>query len=100
MNDEQSFHAELQSALGFPAFYGRNMDALIDCLGYADDPSAAMCSVCVAPGEMLVLCIENAEEFKRRCPGLWLAFLEGAAFVNWRRTERGQSAILSISAKA
>ena len=100
MSDEQSFHAEFQSALGFPAFYGRNMDALIDCLGYADDPSAGMCSVCVTPGEVLVLCIENAEDFKRRCPALWLSFLESAAFVNWRRTERGQAAILSVSAYA
>lgn len=100
INDEQSFHTEFQSALGFPAFYGRNMDALIDCLGYADDPTAGMCSVCVAPGEVLVLRIENAADFKLRCPALWHSFLESAAFVNWRRTERGQPAILSVSAYA
>ena len=100
MNDEQSFHAEFQRVLGFPALYGRNMDAWIDCLTYADDPSAAMCSVRIPSGEVLVLCIENAENFKRRCPALWLSFLESAAFVNWRRIERGEAAIISVSAYA
>ena len=100
MTDELSFHAAFQDVLGFPAFYGRNMNAWIDCMGYVDDPTAGMSSVWVQPGEVLVLRIENAAEFKRRCPGLWLAFLECAAFVNWRRIDRGGAAILSVSAYA
>ena len=59
MTDESSFHAEFQSALGFPAFYGRNMSAWVDCMGYVDDPSAGMSTVSVTPGEVLVLHIEN-----------------------------------------
>lgn len=100
IKDEQSFHAEFQGALGFPEFYGRNMDAWVDCMGYVDDPSAGMSSVCIRPGEVLVLCIENADEFKQRCPDLWHSFLECTAFVNWRRIERGEPAILSVSAYA
>ena len=100
MTDEPSFQAVFRGALGFPAFYGRNMSAWMDCMGYVDDPSAGMSSVKVQPGEVLVLRIENAADFKRRCPALWLAFLECAAFVNWRRIDRGSTAILSVSAYA
>jgi hypothetical protein len=100
MTDEPSFHRQFQGALGFPDFYGANMNAWIDCMNYVDDPSAGMSSVWVQPGEVLVLRIENAEDFKRRCPALWLAFLECAAFVNWRRIERGDAAILCVSAYA
>ena len=100
MTDESSFHAEFQRALGFPAFYGRNMNAWVDCMGYVDDPSAGMSTVSVTPGEVLVLRIENAGNFKRRCPDLWLSFLECAAFVNWRRIDQGSIAVLSVSAYA
>ena len=100
MTDESSFHAEFQSVLGFPVFYGRNMDAWVDCMGYVDEPSAGMSTVSVAPGEMLVLRIENAGEFKRCCPDLWLTLLECAAFVNWRRIEQGGVAVLSVAAYA
>lgn len=100
MTDEPSFHAEFQNALGFPAFYGRNMSAWVDCMGCIDDSSAGMSTVSVQPGEVLVLRIENAGDFKRRCPDLWLAFLECAAFVNWRRIDQGAAAVLSVSAYA
>jgi hypothetical protein len=100
MTDESSFHVEFQNVLGFPEFYGHNMSAWVDCIGFVDDPSAGMSTVSVAPGEMLVLRIENAGDFKRRCPGLWLTFLECAAFVNWRRMDRGGVAVVSVSAYA
>jgi len=100
VNDEPSFHAAFQSALGFPAFYGHNMNAWVDCMGYIDDPSAGMSSVSVQSGEVLVLHIENAGDFKRRCPELWVTFLECAAFVNWRSVDKGGSALISVSAYA
>ena len=76
------------------------MNAWIDCMGYVDDPSAGMSTVSVQPGEVLVLHIENAGDLKRRCPDLWMTFLECAAFVNWRRVEEGEAALLSVSAHA
>ena len=35
--DWASFHDVFAETLGFPSYYGRNMDASIDCLTYADD---------------------------------------------------------------
>jgi Barstar (barnase inhibitor) len=37
INDWDTFHDTFAQALGFPDFYGRNMDAWIDCLTYADE---------------------------------------------------------------
>lgn len=100
IKDESSFHDVFQKLLGFPTCYGRNMSAWVDCMGYVDDPSAGMSTVSIQSGELLVLNVENAGDFKRRCPDLWITFLECAAFVNWRRVKEGEAALLSVSAYA
>lgn len=53
INDEESFHTVFSDALGFPHFYGCNMNAWIDCMAYLDDPAAAMSSIHIAPGQTL-----------------------------------------------
>ena len=88
--DASSFHTVFASAFGFPAFYGRNMDAWIDCLTYLDDPGAGMTTVHIAPGQSLPLVVEHASGFKARCPELFAALVECAVFVNWRRVETGE----------
>jgi hypothetical protein len=97
---EASFHDAFVSALRFPSWYGRNMDAWIDCMSSLDDPNNWLSEVTVQAGEMLVLAVENAAEFKSRCPELWRELLDGVAFVNWRRMEQGRSAFLAIAAYA
>jgi hypothetical protein len=97
ITDGQSLHDVFAAAFGFPAFYGRNMDAWIDCLTCLDDPGAGMTSIHVGPGEILVLALHNATGFKTRCPELFAAVVECAAFVNWRRIEKGESAVLALS---
>ena len=37
INDWDTFHDTFAQTLGFPDFYGRNMNAWIDCLTYADE---------------------------------------------------------------
>jgi hypothetical protein len=39
ITDWESFHSVFKQALGFPDFYGRNMDAWNDCMTYLDDPT-------------------------------------------------------------
>lgn len=95
-----SFHEVFASALGFPSWYGNNMDAWINCMSSLDETGDGLSDVKVQPGEVLVIALENASNFKRRCPELWQDLLECAAFVNWRRIERGKAAILTISAYA
>ncbi|MGQ0801294.1 MAG: barstar family protein [Pseudomarimonas sp.] len=98
--DVESFHAAFASSFGFPTFYGRNMNAWIDCLSDLDDPGSGMTTVHVDSGQVLTLIIDNAQAFKRRCPDLFDALVEGAAFVNWRRVEAGQAPVLALALDA
>jgi hypothetical protein len=95
--DWNTFHDVFAEALGFPDFYGRNMAAWVDCLTYADEDDG-MRSITVPPnGEVLTLQLEGAADLKRRCPDLYDAIIESAAFVNWRRIEIGAGPILALS---
>jgi hypothetical protein len=97
ITDWASFHQHFSESLGFPGFYGRNMDAWNDCMTYVDDSEAGMTSVHVAPGDVLVLCVSGAGDFKKRCPEIYDALLECSAFVNYRRIEKGEQAVLALS---
>jgi hypothetical protein len=94
--DWDSFHAVFADCLGFPAYYGANMDAWIDCLTYADDEQAGMVSRPVAKGTLLTLRIDEAAAFARRCPAQYAALVECAALVNHRRVEEGQPPVLAL----
>ena len=94
--DESSFHQAFFEALSFPAFYGRNWDAWIDCMSYLDDASAGMSGYNVVPGELFHLEIADAEDFQRRVPQVFQAFIECAAAVNRRRTDVGDPPLLSL----
>ena len=96
ITDWDSFHSVFQVALGFPEFYGRNMNAWIDCLTYIDDPPSGMTSVSVAAGELITLRIDDAPSFQRRCPEQYNALIECVAFVNYRRIETGDAPVLTL----
>lgn len=93
IRDWDSIHSVFEKAMGFPEFYGRNMNAWIDCLTYFDDQ---MTRFTVADGNSLTLRIDNAADFQRRCPGQFQALIEDAAFVNFRRMEMGLSPVLAL----
>lgn len=97
VDGSDAFHDTFARQLGFPTFYGRNMDAWIDCMTDLDAPGAAMTSMHVRPGTVLVLVLEGVAGFAERCPEQYSALLECAAFVNWRRRERGEPAVLALS---
>lgn len=94
--DWDSFHDVFEQALGFPEYYGRNMDAWIDCLTYADDADSGMVTNPVASGDLLTLAITDAAEFKQRCPEQFDALIECTAFVNYRRREVGDGPVLAL----
>jgi hypothetical protein len=97
ISDWESFHDAFAQTFGFPGFYGRNMDAWIDCMTYLDDPAAGMTSLHVAPGDVVVLCISKAADFKERCSEIFDALVECSSFVNYRRIETGAPAVLALS---
>lgn len=97
IHDWPSFHQEFAQVFGFPAFYGNNMDAWIDCLTSLDAPEDGMSSIHCEPGMVLTLELENVRDFAQRCPEEYKALIECAAFVNWRRIEVGGSSVLALS---
>jgi len=96
ITDWDSFHSVFKEVLGFPDFYGRNMNAWIDCMTYLDEPPSGMTNVSVAKGDLLTLRIDNAADFQKRCPELYAALIESTAFVNYRRIEVGEEPVLTL----
>lgn len=99
IRDWPSFHEEFAAIFGFPDFYGRNMNAWIDCMTYLDDPDAGMSSVHCDHESVLALDLLSVQSFKKRCPDVYEALIDGIAFVNWRRMEIGDPPLLAISYK-
>jgi barstar (barnase inhibitor) len=97
IRDWESFHTVFKEAMGFPEFYGANMDAWIDCMSDVDDAAAGMAAQHVSPGTVLTLQIDGIDEFASRCPEQYEGLVECAGIVNWRRVERGEPAVLALS---
>lgn len=94
--DWESFHDVFSAALGFPSFYGRNMDAWIDCMTSVDAAADGLTTVTILPGEILVLEIGDPLDFRNRCPEHYAALIECSAFVNFRRCEVGEPPVLAL----
>lgn len=95
ITDWPSFHRIFAEALGFPEYYGRNMDAWIDCVSSLDVPGDGR--VYVEPGELLTLQLDHMKDFATRCPEQYAAIVECSAFVNWRRVEAGEPSLVALS---
>ncbi len=94
ISDWGSFHTVFAQAFGFPDFYGRNMNAWIDCMTSLDEPADGLTSVQGSATDPVVLQLDNANALPTE---LFEAITECAAFVNWRRLEAGEPAILMLS---
>ena len=86
--DWKSFHDVCARMLGFPEFYGRNMDAWIDCLSYLEERDG-MCSYKLNPGERLDIVLPNFQKFSREYHEIFAALLECTAIVNQRYVASG-----------
>ncbi len=93
-----SFHDVSARELGFPSFYGRNMNAWIDCLTYLDE-SDGMSRFSLASGEVLELEISNSQSVKRDAPEVLEALVDNVRFVNDRYVERGKAPMLRLVLK-
>ena len=72
------------------------MDAWIDCMTSIDRAEDRMSAVTVASGEILIMKIEHAFEFRQRCPDQYDAIVESSAFVNYRRAHVGETPVLAL----
>ena len=95
--DWDTFHDTFAREFGFPSFYGRNMNAWIDCMTSLDDPEDGLSTVHAPPDGLLVLQLAHMKDLRVRLPEIANALEECAAFVNWRRLEVNEAPILALS---
>jgi hypothetical protein len=70
IKDSSTFHDVFAEDFGFPEYYGRNMNAWIDCMTYLNDPEVVDTSVKAKPREVLTLHLDYVSDFAERCPEL------------------------------
>jgi hypothetical protein len=95
--DWPSFHSEFATAFGFPEFYGKNMNAWIDCMTSLDAPEDGMSAFHCLRGSVMTLELQNVERFKEQFPHLYSTVIEYSAFVNYRRLKLGEPAVIVFS---
>ena len=93
-------HAALDEAFGFGPSYGKNLDALVDCLTHLDDPAAGLSRVQVFPGQVVLLVIEHTHGAGKPAATQVKALADVAAFVNWRRLEAKQPPVVAVAYEA
>jgi len=97
IKDWESFHGVFAEHFEFPDFYGRNMDAWIDCMSYLDDPDSGMTKITCDRGEYIILELEIIQNFQKKYPNLYEAIIECFAFVNCRSLEADEPPLLMLS---
>ena len=97
IHDWDSFHTVFARVFGFPDFYGRNMDAWIDCMSSIDTPEDGLSKIHSCEEAGLLLDLGECTEFATRCPEQYEAILYCTAFVNYRRIEAGEGPLLTLS---
>jgi RNAse (barnase) inhibitor barstar len=79
------FHDYFFEEFSFPGYYGRNMNAWIDCMSD------------LTPEEGHIIHINNIKKLKEKNMEIYEAIIECTAFVNWRFTENNSSPVLYLA---
>ena len=95
IKDRSAFHDHCAAAFGFPAFYGRNMDAWIDCLTYVRTGDG-MSRFALGPDEQLVIELVGSQDLKDRLPDIFDALIECTIAVNKRYVDTQENAPLQL----
>lgn len=86
--DRRSFHRAFKDLLGFPDWYGANMDAWIDCMLELDDVESGSTELKLDPEETLQVEVTRVESFAERTPRILEDLVVCTAFVNQEYVER------------
>src|SRR5215831_11465408 len=97
LTDAAGLQAALDEAFGFAPGYGKNLDALVDCLTHLDDPRAGLSRVQVFPGQIALLVIEHTQAMGKQAAAQMKSLVDAVAFVNWRRLEKNQPPVVAVA---
>lgn len=82
---DAQLHDELAFKLGLPEWYGRNFDALLDCLSTIDEPHENLCAHWeLHPGKRMVLQIEGFSDDATLSQSLLMKFAQTVSAANAR----------------
>ena len=95
--DWPSFHSEFMRVFGFPDFYGKNMDAWIDCMSSLNAPEDRMTSIHCEEGKQITIELDGGSSLKERCPEIFNSINECCAFVNWRLIQSNGFPVLALA---
>jgi RNAse (barnase) inhibitor barstar len=95
IRDWLSFHRECQTKFGFPEFYGRNMDAWIDCLSTLRNDDG-MSAFTLAPDETLQIEITNSSVLRNQAAQIFDALPDCVDAVNERYIENGEKPAVEL----
>jgi len=79
--DWNTFHAVFARELGFPEFYGGNMNAWVDCMTSIDEPDDGMSTVHGTKEAGMLLDLGDCTDFARRCPAQYEAILDSTGLI-------------------
>ena len=82
IHDWRTFHDVFAETLGFPDYYGRNLDAWQDCMFGLRSTASNMTKIVREPGTPAMLRLDDAESFRARCPDQFQFILESCAELN------------------
>lgn len=98
LKNSAALHTTLSETFGFTAEYGKNLDALVDCLTSLDDPDAGMSQIQMFPGQMALLVLDHCAEIAGKPQEAQVrSLVDVVSFVNWRRLEEQEPPILAIA---
>ena len=93
--DWDSFHDASRAAFGFPDFYGRTMDAWVDCLSYLRDADG-MSRFRLGPNAVLEIVVRNAAAMRAQAPDLLEEMTYCIAGINERYADYGEKPALAL----
>jgi RNAse (barnase) inhibitor barstar len=91
----ETFHELFSETLGFPDYYGRNLNALIDCL---DDSEQSTALAKIACNEVFCLFLNEVKILKQHHLDMFIAILDCVMFVNWRAVQAGRAPKIMLAA--
>lgn len=93
VSDLNSMHKLLMEKFGFPDFYGKNVNALIDCLTSLRHPEDRMTNIHLASGEVLSLVVKSLPMDNLLILNNFLIAIQS---VNERYINRGEAAVILL----
>ena len=96
ITDWESFHSECEKVFGFPDFYGRNMNAWVDCLSYLRDDDG-MSKFVLKENEVLTIEVQHSDKLRAAAPDIVEELQFCVAMINERCEDYEETATLKLA---